>query len=352
MSNETIADFTMTKDDEIDIRELVLVLLKNWWIILISTILIAAGVFVYANKLPNQYITRTVAVAGGSGSGNQMAGLAAMMGVSMGAGGGGEVNLINFVDLIVENTPFLESIVEQEWVVRRLQTKEEIKERAPFIYDTLTLAEFWEFAEPDTTIPDWELRRKMAQVGMLRSPKLRFISVERDRQKGTIEIKTRFENPSLSFAVHQFLIRYLQDFIEEDKLNRGKERRRFIEERVAETRDNLNRAESRLAGFRERNLMAQSPSVILEGERLMREVALQASVYAELARQLEIARIDEKREATSFEIIKQADFPLGPSEPNRKMLYLIGIAGGFFFGVFAVFAKEWVLSLINIKKNV
>jgi len=351
MSNEIMAN-SIEKDDEIDIRELILVLIKNWWIILISTVLIAVGVAIYANKLPDLYTTRTVAAAaGGGGGGGGMAGLAAMMGVNMGGGGGGEVNLMNFLDLIVENTPFLESIIEQEWVIRRLQTKEEIAERAPFVYDTMTLAQFWGFGEPDTTRPDWEQRYKMSQIGMLRCGKQRFISVNRDRQTGTIEITTRFKNPSLSYAVHQFLIDYLREYIEEDRNNRGRERRRFIEERVAEVRGNLNRAEARLADFRERNLMAQSPSVILEGERLAREVALQTSVFTELARQLEIARIDERRDAVSFEIIRQADFPLGPSEPNRRMLYLIGIFGGFFAGIFCVFAKEWILSLIDASKN-
>jgi len=351
MQNENAADFNSDKDDEIDIRALILIILKNWKIIVVSTIVIAIGVAIYANMLPNQYVARTIAVAarGASGS-NQMAGLAALAGINI-ASGGSDVNLMNYIDLLVENTSFNEKIIEQEWAVRRLQTKEEIRERTPFVYDTMTLAQFWGFGEPDTTVPNWEYRFKMSQIGMLRSPKYKFITINKDKTKGTIEIKTRFENPSLSFAVHEFLIQYLKEYIEKDYLNRGKEKRRFVEERVAEVRENLNRAEIRLANFRERNMVAQSPSVILEGERLQRDVILQTSVYTELVKQLELARIDEKKETPAFEVIKEADFPLYPSEPNRKLLYLIGIFGGFFAGVFGVFAKEWVLSIINVSKN-
>jgi uncharacterized protein involved in exopolysaccharide biosynthesis len=78
---------------------------------------------------------------------------------------------------------------------------------------------------------------------------------------------------------------------------------------------------------------------------------LQTSVYTELVKQLELARIDEKKESPAFEIIQEADFPLRPAEPNRKILYLIGLAGGFFAGIFLVFAKEWVLSIIAVNKN-
>lgn len=351
MANENNAGFNENADDEIDIRELILVMLKNWKIIAVSTVVIAIGTAIYANMLPNQYITKTIAVAAkGASGGGQMAGLAALAGINI-SSGGSDVNLMNYIDLLVENTSFNEKIIEQEWVVQKIQTKEEIRERAPLIYDTLTLAQFWEFNAPDTTIPNGEYKFKMAQIGMLRNPKYKFITIDKDKTKGTIEIKTRFENPSLSFAVHEFLIEYLREYIEKDYLNRGKEKRQFVEERVDEVRENLTRAETRLANFRERNMSAQSPSVILEGERLQRDVMLQNGVYAELVKQLELARIEEKKETPAFEVIKEADFPLGPSEPNRKMLYLIGIFGGVFAGIFGVFAKEWALSIINVSKN-
>jgi hypothetical protein len=354
MADENLSKELVEKDDEIDIRELILVLLRNWIIIVAATAVIALGVIIYANTLPDQYTTKTIAVSGGGGGGNQMAGLAALAGINVPAGGGG-VNLMNYVDLLIQNTAFNQSIVEREWVIRRLQTKQEQEDRAPFVYDTMTLAQFWtstnfwKLIEPDTTAPDWQHRWNMAQINTLRDGRNRFISIDIDPRKGTLEITTRFENPSLSYAVHQFLIEYLMEVIQEDRLNRGKESRMFIQERVSETRENLHRAEARLVNFRERNLTAQSPSVILEGERLGREVALQAALYTELVRQLEIARIDERRESPAFEIIKEADFPLGPSEPNRRLLYLIGLVGGCFAGVFFVFAKEWILSIINHK---
>jgi uncharacterized protein involved in exopolysaccharide biosynthesis len=296
--------------------------------------------------LPNQYVTKTVAVSASSNSGSQISGLAALAGINI-SSGASNVNLINYVDLLVENTAFCEKIIEREWEVQRVQTKKEIKARAPLVYDTMTLARFWEFNEPDTTAPNWEYRYKMRQINNLRSKKNKFFSIDKDSKTGTIEIKTRFENPSLSYDVHQYLIMYLKEYIEEDYLNRGKDKRKFIEDRVAEVKENLNRAEARLAGFRERNFTMQSPNVILEGERLEREVTLQAGVYAEMVKQLEIAKIDEKKEAPAFEIIKESDFPLGPSEPNRKMLFLLGFAGGIFAGIFVVFAKEWILSIKN-----
>jgi uncharacterized protein involved in exopolysaccharide biosynthesis len=347
MGNEKSINDWSSDEDEIDLRELILVLLKNWKIILISTVIVAAGVFVWVAFLPNQYVTVTTAVAAKSSSGTgQMAGLAALAGINM-SSGGSDVNLVNYVDLLIENTPFCEKIVGREWIIQRLQTKKEMKERAPLIYDTVTLAQFWKFSKPDTTIPNWEYKYKMANINTLRSKKKKFMSIEKDKTKGTIEIKTRFENPSLSYLIHEAIVEHLKQYIENDYFNRYKDKRVFVEERVAEAKENLSRAEIHLVRFKEKNLTAQSPLIILEGERLQREVMLRAGVYAELVKQLELAKIDEKKEATAFEVIKEADFPLGPSEPNRRMLHLIGIVGGVFVGIFLVFAKEWVVSIIK-----
>jgi uncharacterized protein involved in exopolysaccharide biosynthesis len=274
-----------------------------------------------------------------------MAGLAAIAGINIPMGGASEVNLVNYVDLLIKNTAFCEKITQRSWVIQRLQTKKEIKERAPIVYDTVTLAQFWKFGKPDTTVANWEYKYKMACINTLRSENKKFMTIEKDKTKGTIEIKTRFENPSLSYSIHEAVIEYLTRYIENDYFNRDKEKRIFVEERVAEAKENLSRAEMQLVRFKEKNLMAQSPIIILEGERLQREVVLQAGVYAELVKQLELAKIDEKKESTAFEVIKEADFPLYPSEPRRNLLYLVGIVGGFFVGIFAVFAKEWVASI-------
>jgi LPS O-antigen subunit length determinant protein (WzzB/FepE family) len=345
MENENAIEL-FGDDDEIDLRELIFVVLKNWIIIATTTVSVAVGVAIYAHIMPDQYITKTVAVAAGPSSGaGQMAGLAALAGINFSSSGKGDVNLMNYVDLLIQNTPFCEKIIEQKWIVQRLQTKQEIKARTQPVFDTITLAQFWEFNKPDTASLNWEYRYKMAQINNLRSGKKNFISIEKDKIKGTLEIKTRFENPSLSYAVHEYLIEYLREYVENDYLNRGKDKRIFVEERVVEAKSSLNRAEYHLVNFKEKNLAAQSPAIILEGERLQREVLLQANVYTELVKQLELAKIEEKKEAIAFEVIKEADFPLGPSEPNRKLLMLIGLFGGVFAGIFVVFAKEWIKSL-------
>lgn len=334
---------TPMPDDEIDLRELIITLLKGWKIILASTIVFAVGAAIYAYRLPDQYVvtTKAASLGGGGGASSQMAGLAALAGVQMG-GGSKEVDLMEHIDVVIKNSYFMDKLIEKEWVISRKQSKQEKEDRIPLVYDTLTFAEYWELPEPDSTIPNWEYLYKMGLYGRLRSPKLGHLSVSNDM--GILEIKTKFDNPELSHQVHWEVLALLRDYFKNDYTNRDKEKRLFVEERLVEVDEKLKKTETKLVRFREKNVMATSPRVILEGERLAREVELQASLYKELIKQLEVAKIDEKKETPVFEVLQEPELPLGPSEPNRKLLMVIGVILGGALGVFVIFALEWVKS--------
>ncbi len=333
---------TPIADDEIDLRELILTLLKGWKIIVVSTVLVAVGAFFYARTLPNQYVVSTSAAIVGAGGGNsQMLGLAAMAGINMGGGSSDDIDLMEHVDVVIKKPYFLDSLLATQWVIPQVQTTEE--DAQFWTYDTLTLAEYWEVPNPDTTALDWEYRYKMGLYGRLRSSKLNHISVE--NSSGVLKIKTKFTNPHLSFEIHTILLDLLREYFKEDYSSQGREKRDFVEARLDEVSDSLRAAEGRLVWHQENNVMSMSPRVILKGERLKREVEFQASLYSELITQLELAKLDEKKETPVFEVLQMPERPLRSSEPNRILFVLLGVVFGAALGVCSAFAKEFINSL-------
>jgi len=336
MNNETPVA-PVNNDDEIDLRELILTIAKGWKTILISTVVILIVTFVYALHLKDQYVVTTKAATMGSSS-SQMSGLAALAGVNMNSSSG-NVDLMQHIDVVIKNTFFMDNILGKKWVISQKQTKKERKEKAPIKYDTLTLAQYWD-VKPDTTIPDWEYLYKMGLYGRLRSPKLGHITVE--NTGGILEVKTKFDNPQLSYQVHGVLLHLLKEYLSNDYATRNRESRIFIQQRVGEVKGTLSGIESQLRNLRQSNFIDLAPRIALERARLEREVELQAGVYAELTKQLETAKIEEKKDKPIFEVLQPAELPLGPSEPNRKLLIAIGIVLGIALGIFVVFLKEWI----------
>ena len=73
-------------------------------------------------------------------------------------------------------------------------------------------------------------------------------------------------------------------------------------------------------------MITQSPNLLLEQGRLMRNIEIQQNVYIELTKQLELAKIDEIKDAPILNIKENAQSPIlkeGPKRANTLILILI-----------------------------
>ena len=93
MKEQNVLSPYQQQDDEIDLKKLFLTLWKGKWIILLTTVLFAAGGVFYALSQPNIYKAQAVlASTSDSGGGSlsalasQFGGLASLAGVSLGGG--------------------------------------------------------------------------------------------------------------------------------------------------------------------------------------------------------------------------------------------------------------------------
>ncbi len=133
-------------------------------------------------------------------------------------------------------------------------------------------------------------------------------------------------HPGHSKAITENLIRYLREFNSATRVSRAREAREFIAQRTLDAGDSLAEAESRLVEFRRENVrIGGSPTLQLTETRLTRRVRICEDAYSLLSQQLEIARIEEKREAPTFSVV---DSPQESSRPRRVPGPLALVLGG------------------------
>ena len=77
----------------------------------------------------------------------------------------------------------------------------------------------------------------------------------------------------------------------------------------------------------------QVPEAGLEYVRRLRDVKYYEAIFDVLAKQLELAKLDEAREGAFIQIVDPAVPPEQKSFPKRGMLAITGLAGGFTFGI-------------------
>jgi uncharacterized protein involved in exopolysaccharide biosynthesis len=161
-----------------------------------------------------------------------------------------------------------------------------------------------------------------------------------DRRTGILTLRVNMDDPVLAAAVATATCATLQDVLVHTMNTQAGANRRFIEGRMAQARRDLARAEDALRVFRENNLRGNSPRLLTEEARLLRETRMQEEVMLTLTRQYEIARVEEQRNVPVINVLDPAVPPAFRSAPRRSVLAALGLLLSFAAGAAWVLARE------------
>jgi len=165
---------------------------------------------------------------------------------------------------------------------------------------------------------------------------LRNISYSEDT-KTSLNIITITVNtfPELSKEIAESAFQSIIDYSNEVTNTKGKEKRGFIESRLSEVKIDLENAENKMLLFLEKNKNLDSPSLILQSDRLKRNIMLHNQLYLSLSDQLELAKIDEKDNTSPIFLLDNAT--LSSYKAGRSMFEGIVLLLIMLFIIFASF---------------
>ncbi len=113
----------------------------------------------------------------------------------------------------------------------------------------------------------------------------------------TIDVK---KYPSLAQQIIENIYLSLLTYSNEITSTKAKEKIIFISGRINQVKFDLNSSEKEMISFMEKNKnFSSSPSLLVEKDRIQRNINLYNSLYLSLSDQLELAKIDEKDNTSS-----------------------------------------------------
>jgi uncharacterized protein involved in exopolysaccharide biosynthesis len=185
--------------------------------------------------------------------------------------------------------------------------------------DTLTVEELgdqrvsvMELLKIPNLSPD---RRKIRAVRELED----IVEAIEDKKLGVVRLTASTRWPSVSRAIVQRLISYVNAFNLKTRQSQASAERKHIESQVALASTKLREAEEVLRQFLERNRQtSESPGLTFERDRFQREVTLRQTLYSTLMQQLEDARIREVRETPVITVLQEPSMPVAGE--NRGIL--------------------------------
>ena len=171
------------------------------------------------------------------------------------------------------------------------------------------------------------------------------IDISEDRNTGIYTLTLSASEPQLASDIIAVLIEELDAHQKEYNKAITSKARKFIEERIVAVGKELREAEESLKDFTVSNRRIEnSPLLLLEQQRLAREVSIPAGVFTMLKQQLETTKIEEVKESDYVIVLDPPEAPLQRSGPNRRKMVIfagfLGIGLGMGFGLVIEFIKE------------
>jgi uncharacterized protein involved in exopolysaccharide biosynthesis len=301
-------------EDYRNIGEILIQYLQRIWmirrkiVIINAFVLLTASILVFIFQKP--YYESTIVILPDYGGKSSMmgglGGLAAMAGVSLGESASPSD--------IYKNLLTSESIITPVLAARYKTNKYK---------DSVNIYEYFDI-QPDNDLSADINQRKMF-LEAFEIFKKSVIDVSVISMTKILTLKVRMPESKLSADVANNLIKTLDVYVRTKRKSNASIQRAYIERRISEVNDSLTVASNNLKNFQFTNrAITQSPNLLMEQTQLNLKVQILQGVYSELVRQLEIAKIDEIRDAPMLDVREWASEPIEKAGPN-SLLTLLGI---------------------------
>ncbi len=151
-----------------------------------------------------------------------------------------------------------------------------------------------------------------------------------DQKTGMVRVSVEMPEAQLSADVLNDIIAEVDDFIRHKQNTSASEQAKWINLRLDEVEGQLRSAENELMSFRERNRrIFDSPDLLLQQDRLARDMQMKSTLYVELKKQYELAKIDEIKSLTIVNVLDKARPPIQKVRPHRLIntgiAFLLGL---------------------------
>jgi len=358
-------------DQEIDLVEIIRKLWKNRKFILrITLAFMVLGVLVALFSSEEYTAGSTMVpqtsekkVSGG------LSGLAAMAGINLGDIGGGEVLSPKMYSKILESIPFQKELMQTP-------IKFEEYEQPVTLFDYFTNEKYKKFSiggaikKYTIGLPGVIMKAirgekedevyKPEGVGTLQTLTLKekqcvealkgLITLNLNEKDGYVQLTAAMPEPLAAAQLAERVQTLLQRYITEFKIEKVQSNLDFVQERFDEAKRDFEQIQQERAAFKDANKNIYSARAQTQEDQLDTRYNLALSVYSELAKQLEQAKIQVKETTPILTVIDPVTIPLERSKPKRALILVLFTFLGGFAGIGLVLVLPSVANIFDNDK--
>ena len=359
------------ESDEID---LVALLQKVWHgrkIALITSGIFALLGILFALGSANVYTATTTFIPKGKSSGSvggSLGGLASLAGISLGGMNGGDSEIPPAMyPMLLKSIPFLEKtlllevplngqdIVIKEYLLTQMYFKESnsfdflnlVKKYTLGLPALLKGALFAKMNALPSAAENSTLKRLTYEDEQLFNYLKELVHISVDKKEGFITLSVQDKDPQIAAIIAQNTQHLLQQEVIDFKIKNAQELLTFTETLYTEKKVAFEALQDELATFRDQHQNISSGLFENKLNRLESELAIARSVYEELSKQVEQARIQVSKDTPIFTIIDPVVIPNQRTSPKRTLIVVIWSFLGLIMGLTYILLKEPITHLVK-----
>lgn len=338
-----------TASTEIDLS-VVFIFIKTFWkkIIITGFIFGFTGIclsFLFqkeyvaqAKLLPEMASTSTSKLSGGLGA------LAGLAGIDISAAGGSMDALRpDLYPNIIQSVLYSLYILQQKVYVsepKKLMTVEELLKEKQKTW----LSQLMKSSENASSLLDPQKYSQAIELTREKETLIKEISsrvaVSFDRKTGVITLSAKMPDPVAAASVTNLTIEYLITYVTKYRTEKAKRNLEFVKKQLDESKRRYQNAESALASYQDRNRSLILQTAKIQEARLTSDFTLAQSIYNDLNRQYEQAKIKLEEETPVLKVHEPTQIPLQKSEPKRRTFFSVFFAIGAICAVIFIIFKN------------
>lgn len=167
------------------------------------------------------------------------------------------------------------------------------------------------------------------------------VSLNVDKKEGYITLTVIGSEPIQTAELAMKAQQLLQSEVTRFRTEKAQSQLEYIQARYDEIKAETERYQSALATVRDRSQQMPSTRSKIEQERLQTKYSVSSTIYAELAKQLEQAKMQVKRDTPVLAVIQPVTVPRQPANSRAKKL-IVWTFLGFVLGCGIVLAKGYM----------
>lgn len=362
------------ESDEIDLVDLLRKLwVKRKLILTVTAIFLLIGIFVAMVSPVSYTASCTVVPQSGENKSGGLGGVAAMMGVNLGTSMMSEGTLSpDIYPEIVKSVPFTLEIMQTPIVTEKSDGKtitlyEYYTEKQYQDRNLLGSIKKYTLGLPGVILGSFR-KEEPVQETVAQGDTMTVYSLNAKEKRaynaiqGALQVTTNSKDGSVSIGysfpearpaaeVSNQIYRTLEKYVASFKSEKLEDNLQFVEESYETARKDFLQAQSRLAAFQDANRGLATATARSTETRLQSEFNIAFSVYSELAKQREQARIAVKENQTILTLVNPAVVPNEKSAPRRSIILISFLFLGFVAACGWVLVKPFVQTIFQDIKD-